>query len=430
MRRRAFGSQHVTDHGGDDVRRRTAIASGGGLVTVVGAVLLASSSSQAEALPAAGVAIQAPAAGDPAAGAQVFAQSGCGSCHTLAAAGSTGKIGPNLDQKKPPFERVVAVVTNGGGIMPSFKGKLTDSQIADVAAFVVQATGGAQPPVTGVQPPPGAGQPPGEGQPAPGGAATSPPVGGQTSAGASAAVGPTASVVGLRLKEWKLTVRARQASAGKITFVVRNRGKERHVLLLLRTNRRPRALLKGKRVRETGRLSKIVVAPGRTRRLAVSLVAGKYVFACAIPRHYRHGMYAPLRVVAGAATGAPAAAPSPPAPSFSPPPAPPSPPIQPPTPPTPPTPPAPPPPQDGRGMFQIFCGGCHTLDAANTSGTVGPNLDDEKPDCGKVIEAVTEGKDGMPSFRNVLTRSQIQEIAAFVAQATSGSRHDEGCGQG
>ena len=35
--------------------------------------------------------------GDPAAGKAVFVSSGCGACHTFTPAGTTGKIGPNLD---------------------------------------------------------------------------------------------------------------------------------------------------------------------------------------------------------------------------------------------------------------------------------------------------------------------------------------------
>ena len=64
------------------------------------------------------------------------------SCHTLAAAGSTGTVGPNLDQAKPDYKRATSRVTFGKGVMPSFKGQLTDQQIADVASFVVKSTGG------------------------------------------------------------------------------------------------------------------------------------------------------------------------------------------------------------------------------------------------------------------------------------------------
>ena len=82
----------------------------------------------------------AAAQGDPAAGKAVFASAGCGGCHTLKAAGSTGTVGPNLDQLKPPLDRIVLQVNNGGGPMPAFKGQLSDKQIQDVAAYVYAST--------------------------------------------------------------------------------------------------------------------------------------------------------------------------------------------------------------------------------------------------------------------------------------------------
>jgi len=83
--------------------------------------------------------------GDPAAGAAIFKSAGCVSCHTLAAAHSTGTVGPNLDQLKPDYRAVTAQVTNGGATMPSFKSSLSTQKIADVAAYVVKSTGGTVP---------------------------------------------------------------------------------------------------------------------------------------------------------------------------------------------------------------------------------------------------------------------------------------------
>ena len=82
------------------------------------------------------------AKGDPVAGKAVFLTAGCKSCHTLKDAGATGTVGPNLDQAKPPESLVVDRVTNGKGVMPSFSGQLSPKQIADVAAYVSQATKG------------------------------------------------------------------------------------------------------------------------------------------------------------------------------------------------------------------------------------------------------------------------------------------------
>jgi cbb3-type cytochrome c oxidase subunit III len=68
-------------------------------------------------------------------------KSECASCHTLAAAGSSGTVGPNLDQLKPPFARAQHQVEVGGGVMPAFKGTLSQAQIDAVARFVSSSAG-------------------------------------------------------------------------------------------------------------------------------------------------------------------------------------------------------------------------------------------------------------------------------------------------
>ena len=82
--------------------------------------------------------------GDPVAGKEVFlGASSCGGCHTLADAGTTGAVGPNFDETKPSYELSLDRITNGQGGMPSFSGTLTPQQLADVAAYVSQASGGS-----------------------------------------------------------------------------------------------------------------------------------------------------------------------------------------------------------------------------------------------------------------------------------------------
>jgi mono/diheme cytochrome c family protein len=75
------------------------------------------------------------------AGKSVFESAGCTGCHTLKDAGSTGNIGPNLDQLKPSKPAVQTQVTNGGGAMPAFKGRLSPTQISDVATYVSSVAG-------------------------------------------------------------------------------------------------------------------------------------------------------------------------------------------------------------------------------------------------------------------------------------------------
>ena len=91
-------------------------------------------------------------------GKQVFASNGCGSCHTLDAAGSSGTVGPNLDEAlvdsakqagKPlaEFTRQSIVDPNAfvakgfqPGVMPQgFGQKLSKQQLDDLVAFITQS---------------------------------------------------------------------------------------------------------------------------------------------------------------------------------------------------------------------------------------------------------------------------------------------------
>jgi len=93
------------------------------------------------AAPAYAVPAPIPTSANAAAGAAVFRSAGCGNCHTLAAAGAGGQIGPNLDKLRPSFAQTRAQVEQGGGSMPSFRTTLTAAQIRDVAAFVAARAG-------------------------------------------------------------------------------------------------------------------------------------------------------------------------------------------------------------------------------------------------------------------------------------------------
>jgi|TARA_Y100001956_G_scaffold68872_1_gene71759 cytochrome c6 len=68
------------------------------------------------------------------------AQPSCTICHTLADAGASGSIGPNLDELRPNRDQVIRAVTSGVGVMPAFEESLTESQIQAVADYVVSVT--------------------------------------------------------------------------------------------------------------------------------------------------------------------------------------------------------------------------------------------------------------------------------------------------
>ncbi len=70
-------------------------------------------------------------------GKNIFLEKGnCSTCHTLLDAGSNGDIGPNLNEIKPSFERIVMAVSNGIGVMPAYEGILTSKEIEAVAIYV------------------------------------------------------------------------------------------------------------------------------------------------------------------------------------------------------------------------------------------------------------------------------------------------------
>ncbi|HEY2714798.1 MAG TPA: cytochrome c [Solirubrobacterales bacterium] len=78
-----------------------------------------------------------------AAGKTVFTTN-CASCHTLSEAGTTGTVGPNLDELQPEKALVETQVTNGGGVMPAFGGTLSPEEIEDVAEYVSTVAGTGQ----------------------------------------------------------------------------------------------------------------------------------------------------------------------------------------------------------------------------------------------------------------------------------------------
>jgi mono/diheme cytochrome c family protein len=71
-------------------------------------------------------------------GGQLFVEK-CGSCHTLAAAGTDGRVGPNLDTLRPSKENVLTAIHNGPGVMPSGLVQGADAQA--VAKFVSENAG-------------------------------------------------------------------------------------------------------------------------------------------------------------------------------------------------------------------------------------------------------------------------------------------------
>jgi cbb3-type cytochrome c oxidase subunit III len=70
---------------------------------------------------------------------------------------------------------------------------------------------------------------------------------------------------------------------------------------------------------------------------------------------------------------------------------------------------------NGKVIFMKKCGGCHTLKAAGTNGTKGPNLDLLAPPFTRVQTQVINGGQVMPAFKGTLTDVQIKAVARYVA---------------
>jgi mono/diheme cytochrome c family protein len=87
------------------------------------------------------------------AGAQVFANNGCGGCHTLAAANAGGTVGPDLDevlpgQQEPEIEESIvdpeAKIAQGypKGVMPqNFEEKIPPEELKQLVEFLSESAG-------------------------------------------------------------------------------------------------------------------------------------------------------------------------------------------------------------------------------------------------------------------------------------------------
>ena len=68
---------------------------------------------------------------------------------------------------------------------------------------------------------------------------------------------------------------------------------------------------------------------------------------------------------------------------------------------------------------KAMCGTCHTLQAAQSIGDIGPNLDMLKPQIAQIVNAVTNGIGVMPPWSDVLTIEEIEAVAYYVFISTS-----------
>ena len=64
------------------------------------------------------------------------------------------------------------------------------------------------------------------------------------------------------------------------------------------------------------------------------------------------------------------------------------------------------------------CGSCHSLKDAGTVANIGPNLNEIRPDIGRVVNSVTNGIGVMPSFLSILSEDEINAVAYYVSESS------------
>ena len=65
------------------------------------------------------------------------------------------------------------------------------------------------------------------------------------------------------------------------------------------------------------------------------------------------------------------------------------------------------------------CATCHALSDAGSNADIGPNLNDIKPDIGRVVLAVTNGIGVMPAYEGILTSEEIEAVAVYVSEKSN-----------
>src|SRR5262245_15128435 len=183
--------------------------------------------------------------------------------------------------------------------------------------------------------------------------------------------GPAAAskVVNVKAGDKGFTLLPKAAPAGSVTFVVKNTGKLPHDFKIL--------------TRKTA-----VLKPGKTARLAVTFKkAGAFPFVSTVKGDTARGLKGSFKITAAPKPAGPGNATA------------------------------------GKSVFVANCGTCHTLSAAGTHGTIGPDLDGKNLSHATVAATVKTGKSGsagvMPAFSGQLTAEQIDDVAAFVAASSS-----------
>jgi plastocyanin len=199
-------------------------------------------------------------------GGQIFTSAGCGSCHTLAAAGSTGETGPNLDEFLAPDDTTEAVeemivdpnaeLAEGyaANVMPTtYRQTMSNTEVHQLAEFLVATT-------------------PAKPNPKPKTKSSS----GAAEAGAGETLDLAASATQLAFDKKELT-----SKSGKVTIDFENPAVIEHDVAIEQN---------GKLIAKTP-----LISEGKAS-VSAELKPGTYTFICTVPGHAEAGMEGTLTV--------------------------------------------------------------------------------------------------------------------------------------
>jgi mono/diheme cytochrome c family protein len=180
------------------------------------------------------------------------------------------------------------------------------------------------------------------------------------SGASSASSASSAKTVRVTLKDGGIALSSKTAPAGSVTFQVKNAGKKKHDFKIA-AKKTP------------------VLAPGKSARLVVNFVkAGKFTYTSTVAGDAKKGLKGVFTTTKKPVTATASVA-------------------------------------AGRQVFSITgCGGCHVLQDAKSSGTVGPNLDASVMTKAGIVSIVTKGKGSMLSYRDTLTAKEISDVADYI----------------
>jgi mono/diheme cytochrome c family protein len=83
--------------------------------------------------------------------------------------------------------------------------------------------------------------------------------------------------------------------------------------------------------------------------------------------------------------------------------------------------------KEGRELFGLRCANCHTLKAANAIASIGPNLDQLRPNKALVLDAIENGRargNGQMAA-GLYTGAEAEDVASFVAKGRFRTRPDQ-----